>query len=327
MNVLAKLQPIFIIASACAGILAGTALPVVGRRAGAFIEPFLMLMLFFVFLSVDMRKIRSSFKDKRFAIAALIINFGWTPVFAFLLAKIFLSQSVDLQIGFIMLMVTPCTDWYLIFTGLAKGNVALGSSILPLNLVAQIALLPLYLSLFMGEAVSFTAGVIIQSIALVLIIPSVSANLLKAAFKRAGKRELVEKIAGKSEDIQFLLLCCAIAAMFSSQGALLIARLVVFTELAPPVILFFAVNGTAVFWVGAALGLSRQDRTALLFTTSARNSPVSLAIAAVTFPARPVIALALVMGPLLELPILGINAGLLKKINAPQDTPPEAGNG
>jgi hypothetical protein len=30
-----------------------------------------------------------------------------------------------------MLMVTPCTDWYLIFTGIAKGNVALSTAILP----------------------------------------------------------------------------------------------------------------------------------------------------------------------------------------------------
>jgi ACR3 family arsenite efflux pump ArsB len=316
VSIAAKLQPLFIIAAAGAGILAGTLSPVAGRHAGAFIEPFLMLMLFFVFLSADMRAIRRSFADKRFAVSALLINFVWNPAFAFLLAKRFLSQSADLQIGFIMLMVTPCTDWYLIFTSLAKGNTALGASILPLNLVAQIALLPLYLLFFMGEAASFTAGIIIQSLVMVLIIPAASANLLKAALKKTRWRRLTEKtekIAGKSEGLQFFLLCCAVAAMFSSQGSLLLSRISVFAVLAPPLILFFAVNGAAVFWAGRLLGLSYQDRAALVFTASARNSPVSLAVAAVTFPSRPVVSLVLVMGPLLELPLLAINAGILRK--------------
>ena len=50
-------------------------------------------------------------------------------------------------------MVTPCTDWYLIFTGISKGNVALGSSILPLNLVLQLVLLPVYVFLIGGSSV------------------------------------------------------------------------------------------------------------------------------------------------------------------------------
>ncbi len=47
-----------------------------------------------------------------------------------------------------MLMVTPCTDWYLIFTEIAKGNVALSTAILPVNLILQVLLLPIYLFLF-----------------------------------------------------------------------------------------------------------------------------------------------------------------------------------
>ncbi len=56
-----------------------------------------------------------------------------------------------------MLMVTPCTDWYLLFTGIARGNVPLSASILPMNLILQLALLPLYLfsvvNEFVGEGI------------------------------------------------------------------------------------------------------------------------------------------------------------------------------
>jgi len=50
-------------------------------------------------------------------------------------------------------------------------------------------------------------------------------------------------------------------------------------------------------------------------TTLARNSPLSLAIAVVTFPEQPLVSLALVIGPLIELPVLSVISGILKRWN------------
>ena len=50
--------------------------------------------------------------------------------------------------------------------------------------------------------------------------------------------------------------------------------------------------------------LSYKDTVSLSLTTLARNSPVALAIAVTAFPDEPLIALALVIGPLIELPVL-----------------------
>ena len=140
MSFLTKFQPLFIVLSAFAGIALGRLSPPLGRHAESFIKIFLMLMLFFVFLNVAAREITKSFLNLGFSISALTINFISTPLFAWALSKIFLDGQSDLQIGFIMLLVTPCTDWYLIFTGAANGNVPLGASILPLNLILQILL-------------------------------------------------------------------------------------------------------------------------------------------------------------------------------------------
>jgi ACR3 family arsenite efflux pump ArsB len=134
MNLTTKLQPVFIIASALVGLLLGY-LTGFGSFSVHLIEPFLMVLLFFVFLSVDGRKLRQAFHNRRFTFAALAVNFIWTPVFAYLLGRVFFRDVIDMQMGLMMLMVTPCTDWYLVFTALAKGNVALGASILPLNLL------------------------------------------------------------------------------------------------------------------------------------------------------------------------------------------------
>jgi ACR3 family arsenite efflux pump ArsB len=233
-----------------------------------------------------------------------------------------MAGQVDLQIGFIMLMVTPCTDWYLIFTGLAGGNVALGSSILPLNLILQILLLPAYLLLFMGRAVSFDSIVILRSIFLVLILPLASANLTKHVFRKVGLKYALEKIVTKSDDVQFLLLCLAIVSMFASQGSLLFDHLKIFLTLLPPLVIFFIINFLTAFLTGKKLGLSFSDIIPLIFTTSARNSPISLAIATITFPLQPIISLVLIMGPLIELPVLALNSTILKRIGKTKNSAP-----
>jgi ACR3 family arsenite efflux pump ArsB len=316
MSFLSKLQPVFIIVSAIIGIFIGKLIPFLESHAGNFIEIFLMCMLFFVFLNIEINEISKSFSDLRFSVSALIINFVFTPLFTFVLSKLFLSGQIDLQIGFIMLMVTPCTDWYLIFTGVANGNVSLGASILPLNLILQIILLPVYLLLFMGAEVSIGLAVIIQSIVLVLIVPLVAANVAKLIVKKINRQNILAGLLKKADDIQFVLLCLAIIAMFASQGALLLNNTILFLKLLPALLLFFAVIFCVSLYTGKILKLPYKNIIPLVFTTSARNSPVSLAIATITFPLQPIISLVLVMGPLIELPILAINSMLLKTIGA-----------
>ncbi|MHB9292005.1 hypothetical protein Holit_01093 [Hollandina sp. SP2] len=117
----------------------------------------------------------------------------------------------------------------------------------------------------------------------------------------------------KNDTIQFMLLCFAIISMFVSQGSILLANSIVFIKLLSPLILFFIVNYFLSLFVGKKLKLSFQDTIPLLFTTSARNSPIALTIAIITFPSEPIIALVLVMGPLIELPVLAINSTILRR--------------
>jgi ACR3 family arsenite efflux pump ArsB len=315
VSLFSKLKPLLIVLAAFLGVGLGKSGAVTAQRAGSLSEVFLVLMLFFTFLGVDIKRISKSFTDLRFSATALLVNFLWTPVFSFLLAKLFLTGDAALQTGFLMLMVTPCTDWYLIFTALANGNVTLGASVLPLNLILQIVLLPVYLLAFMGRSVSFDAGMIVKSIVFVLVIPAVCANITKAAVRRRKAEKALHALAVKGDDTQFILLCLAVVSMFASQGAVLLTRLNVFVKLLFPLIIFFATNFFLALFAGRKLGLPFQNTIALIFTTSARNSPVALSIAVITFPAEPVIALVLVMGPLIELPVLALNSFLLKKLH------------
>jgi ACR3 family arsenite transporter len=304
----AWIQPILIILSAFVGLALGI-FTGFGDSSSILIEPFLMVMLFFVFLSVDMKKLKESFSNYRFTISALIINFIWTPIFAVILGILFFGDSLDIRIGILMLLVTPCTDWYLVFTAISKGNVPLSSSILPLNLVIQIILLPVYLFLFIGEQISFQPLSMLTSIVFVLIVPFVLSIILKyLSSKNKTMNKAKEVLTVKSDDIQLAFLCFAIVAMFASESNVLADNLSVLFLMIIPMLTFFIVNYGISSFVSKGMHYDFDDTTSLIFTTMARNSPLSLAIAVAIFPDRPLTLLILIIGPLIELPVLSLTS-------------------
>ena len=304
MGILDKLQTIIILFAVGLGLLLGQ-VNIIEQHAETFVIPFLFLMLYGLFLTIPLQQLKEAFSNIKFLGANTIINFIWTPVMAWGLGSIFLSDYPALWIGFIMLMVTPCTDWYLAFTGIAKGNVSLSTSVLPINLILQVVLLPVYLLLFAGTIETIPISTLIESILIVLVIPFVLAHLTRFLL-RNGESVLNNKIVPFFANAQIFLLSFAIMAMFASQGSYLLENLEVIYILIIPVLLFFVINYVIGRFVGRLLKFSYEDSVSLSMTIIARNSPVSLAIAVTAFPNQPLIALALVIGPLIELPVLAI---------------------
>ncbi|MFC0471750.1 arsenic resistance protein [Halalkalibacter kiskunsagensis] len=308
MNRIEKFYPFIIFLAVISGINIGQ-VDLLRANAESFIVPLLVAMLYITFFQIPMEEIKQAFKNIKFTYTSVLINFVWTPILAWLLAMGFLGDNAALSIGFIMLMVTPCTDWYLIFTGIAKGNVALSTAILPLNLLLQVTLLPVFLLIFGGTTGVIDMGFFVKSILMVLFIPFVLAVLTKALLR--NQKQVRDHFLSKLSMFPIIFLSLAIVAMFASQGHLLLDHLDLMWQLTIPILLFFIVNFFVGQKVGQLMSFSNPDRISLSLTTLARNSPIALAIAMTAFPDQPLIALTLVIGPLLELPLLAIITQLL----------------
>ena len=314
-----KFQSFIILFMVAIGILIGQ-VEFIQMYSGNLITPFLMIMLFLVFLQIPLKDIVNSFKNLKFTLTAVTINFIWTPFLIFILGRLFLGNHSELLIGYIMLMVTPCTDWYLIFTEIAKGNVALGSSILPLNLILQLVLLPVYVLLIAGSSVDIDTISLFKGVISTLIIPLVCAIIVRQIMiNKIGKDDFEEKVVPKACNCQGYFLNAAIVSMFASQGKILLQNIEVLLILLIPVLLFFIINFIVGRVVGKLMKLNYEDSVSLQLTTLARNSPIALAIAVATFPDKPLISLALIIGPLIELPVLFLIARILLNIREMQE--------
>ncbi|WP_092926530.1 arsenic resistance protein [Romboutsia hominis] len=320
MDNINKFQSLIILLMVLIGIILGQ-INIIQIYSEYLIMPSLIIMLFLVFIQIPLKDITKSFKNIKFTLTAILINFVWSPILIFFLGKFFLQNSPELLIGFIMLMVTPCTDWYLIFTAIAKGNVALGASILPLNFMLQLLLLPVYVFLIGGSSVNIDALSLTQGMVVSLFIPLLLATIFrKITINKKGLSYFEENISLKACDYQGYFLNLAIISMFASQGKVLLKNPQVLLQLLLPVLLFFIINLVIGQVVGRKIKLSKEDNVALSLTTLARNSPIALAIAVSAFPNEPLISLALIIGPLIELPVLFLVSKILLNINYVKQT-------
>lgn len=270
----------------------------------SFVTPFLFIMLVGVFLNIPLKDYRRAFTNIKFSIITVIINFLWTPILVWLLGKWFLSGSPILQIGFLMLMVTPCTDWYLIFTGVVKGNVPLSASVLPANLILQIILLPVYLSIFGGASGTVNIRDILFSIFIMLILPFILAQIGKFLLGKMKTTVCQEKVYKFFSSSQTILLAMAIMAMFASKGYNLIANINIVIILIIPIILFYIINFLLAQIIGKYFRYSYEDTASLTLTTIAKNSPMTLSVALMAFPNETLIHLIMLIEPLIELPAM-----------------------
>ena len=309
MEKLSKYQSLTILIALAIGLVLGNVSTAIADISSKLIVPLIMLMLFGLFLTIKMSDLKAAFMNVRFSLTSLLINFVWTPVFAFILGLIFLSSNLPVWIGFVMLMVTPCTDWYLVFTNLAKGNLALSTAILPINLILQVLLLPAYLLLFFGQTGSIEANFLLESILLVLVVPFLLALLANQWTTKVAK--LKGGLLDFFKNSQILFLSLAIMAMFASEGKNLILNYNILLKLLIPIFIFFLITYLLGVSISKWLKFTDGEKVSLVLTTMARNSPISLAIAVSAFAYEPLIAISLVVAPLIELPVLAITTQIL----------------
>lgn len=237
MNSIEKLEPFILILAIILGLIFSN-ITLLSNNIGNLINLFLCVMLYGVFLEVPIKNLKESFKNIKFSSTSIIINFIWTPLFGYFLGNLFLNGNIDIFIGFIMLIITPCTDWYLVFTKMVKGDLNLSLSILPINLILQIILLPVYLIIFFSNSNSMSYTNLAYSLIIVIVIPFLLAQITKLVLNT----QLNEKITDFFSNYQILFLALAVFAIFNSQGSLLFENLNSVLTIFIPLITFFITN-------------------------------------------------------------------------------------
>lgn len=256
------------------GATAGLVVPAVAHPAELALSPVLGLLLYATFLGVPFSKIGQAFRDSSFLLTVLAVNFAVVPVVVFLLSRIVAHDQV-LLVGVLFVLLTPCVDYVIVFTGIAEGAKERLLAAAPVLMLVQMFLLPLYLRLFIGsefvQVVDFTPFV--EAFLLLIALPLIAAGVtqIAAALTRTG-RIVQEVVLGAMVPLMMLTLAVVVASQIVGVGQEFIALLLV----VPVYILFAAVMIPVGVLAGRIAGLDVRGRRAIVFSGATRNSLVVL---------------------------------------------------
>jgi len=315
IGLLDKAQPFILIAAVIVGLIFGGIFPGFSAYSDSILYFVIILLVYSIMLGVPHEKIWSAFKNIKFFSVAIFSNFVIIPLIAWVLALIFLGDHPAVFIGFILYLVTPCTDWFLVFTSMAKGDVPLGLALLPVNLVLQILLIPVYLFLFAGKLIPIQFSALGTTFFVFILLPFVLTILTRVILTKAKTHEWAhEFIDSILSPFQTVILTIVLFVMFAGNTQVILDNFGPLLLVFIPILIFFVLSFAMAYAFSKISRFNYKEYALLTCTTAARNSPLSLAIAFGIFPGQPLIHVAIIIGVLIELPLLIGVVKLLKVV-------------
>ena len=261
----------------------------------------LFMMMYPAMANIKFEDLGKATRSPKQLLIVAFFNYAIAPFFMLLLAKIFLSGEQDLYVGLVLYGLAPCIAMVIIFTYLSAGNGPLAIILVALNSIIQMILIPVYAKLLLGE-IRFDVWVVGESVLLYLGIPLVAGMLTRfLGIKRFGE-EWFYKLKFYLDTMSIIGLLFTLIVMFALKGDLILEKPLLIIQMAVPMTIFFWTMFIVVYLVGWKLGLNYKDAVAVGFNSTGRDFEIAIAIAITAF--SPAVALATVIGPLIEVPVM-----------------------
>ena len=297
-----RLQPVMLAAAIVAGLATAAAAPGGAAHLVDLVAPCAFVAMLGVMLEMDPSAISRSWRRWRPMALALTLNILVAPAAAFALTRLFLGDVPAAALGLLLYLMLPCTGWYLLFTRMARGDLALGLNLLPWNLLLPAVLLSAYLPLLGRAGSPLDVPVFLRGVALFVIAPALLASAIRGISRRlAPVARLQLAVRGIVKAAAFLLL---VFSLFASQGSTLFGSGATLARLVVPALLYFGMMAGLAWWAATRLSLSVDEAIVVTFTATARNAEVAIAVAATAF--GPAVAQAAALAPMIELPVLAL---------------------
>jgi len=295
-------QAALYLAAIALGALVGILAPSGGAALRPTAMPVLGVLLYATFLGVPFRSIAASLRDLRFLSTVLVVDFVVVPLVVFGLSRL-VAHDRALLVGVLLVLLTPCIDYVIVFTGLAGGAKDRLLAATPVLMLGQLLLLPVFLWLFAGPdaAAAIEPAPFAEAFLLLVLLPLAAAALTQLAATRfLAARILRDTMLSAMVPLMVLTLALVVAGHAGS----VIGRLPLLLGAAGIYVLFAAIALGAGAAAGRIVRLDVPARRAVAFSAVARNSLVVLPLALALPPGLELAAPAVVLQTLVELTIM-----------------------
>ncbi len=323
LSTLNRLLPVWIGAAMALGLLLGRLVSGFGHAISAVqvdgislpIAIGLLVMMYPVLAKVRYDRLDTVTRDRKLLLAALFLVWIVGPALMFTLAWVFLPDLPEYRTGIIIVGLAPCIAMVIIWNDLARGDREAAAVLVAINSVIQVlffaALGWFYLSVLPGwlgmnqTSLNISMWQIAKSVLIFLGIPLVAGYLTRRYGEKARGRDWYEStFLPRIGPWALYGLLFTIVILFALQGKQITSRPLDVARIALPLLAYFAIMWTAGYLLGTALKLGYPRTATLAFTSAGNNFELAIAVAIATFGATSGQALAGVVGPLIEVPVL-----------------------
>ncbi len=318
-----RLLPVWIGAAMVLGLVLGRLIPGLGNTLSAVqvdgislpIALGLLVMMYPVLAKVRYDRLDTVIRNRRMLMASLLLVWVVGPALMFTLAWTLLPELPEYRTGIIIVGLAPCIAMVIIWNDLARGDREAAAVLVAINSVIQVLIFAVlawfYLSVLPGwlgmnqTSLDISMWQIAKSVLIFLGIPLVAGYLTRRYGERARGRQWYETaFLPRIGPWALYGLLFTIVILFALQGDQITSRPWDVVRIALPLLAYFAVMWTGGYLAGAALKLGYPRTATLAFTAAGNNFELAIAVAIATFGATSGQALAGVVGPLIEVPVL-----------------------
>ncbi|MFI9630699.1 ACR3 family arsenite efflux transporter [Streptomyces sp. NPDC052042] len=323
LSFLDRFLAVWILAAMAAGLGLGRLVPGLGDALAKVtvtgvslpIALGLLVMMYPVLAKVRYDRLDTITRDRRLLVPSLLLNWVLGPALMFALAWIFLPDLPEYRTGLIIVGLARCIAMVIIWNDLARGDREAAAVLVALNSVFQVLAFSLlswfYLSVLPGwlgleqTALDVSVWEIARSVLIFLGIPLLAGFLTRQLGEKAKGRTWYEtKLIPRIGPFALYGLLFTIVVLFALQGDAITSQPFDVIRIALPLLVYFVLMWAGSMILGRAVGLDYSKTATLAFTAAGNNFELAIAVAIATYGATSGQALAGVVGPLIEVPVL-----------------------
>jgi ACR3 family arsenite transporter len=318
-----RFLPLWIALAMVGGVVLGSVIPQLNDgldrlRIGTVSLPIaigLLLMMYPVLAKVRYDELGRLRGERGLFVSSLWLNWVFGPLLMFTLAWLFLADQPAYRTGVIIVGLARCIAMVLVWNDLACGDREGAAVLVALNSLFQIVAYSFlgyfYLTLLPGwlglDTQGFEVSIweVARTVLIFLGIPLLAGYLTQRIGVKSRGRDWYEStFIPRISPITLYGLLFTIVLLFAIQGDAITASPFDVARIALPLLIYFLVMFGVSFAVGRKIRLAYDRTTALAFTAASNNFELAIAVSVGVFGATSGQALAGVVGPLIEVPVL-----------------------